>query len=320
MPTFWTQPTDGIKYVRAELPARYLGGNLLDWDEEIENDDPYANQQGPGVWQLIANPIRLKAMNESPTTSFLEIDDNYLKWDPAFSTMANWAPEATEQPNLNSMETHIKAAKSADGVIVSTPYLAEQYGEYNDNVFVCRNSVDENDWLEPDWDRGPFRIVFAGSIWPEEYELIRKALTWASTQPNVECYLMGSPVPIKGCKNMKWTSAKEYREAIVRLKPDVGLRPIQSTPLARGKSDLKVLEYAMAGALPIVSYAEAYKPWNDSVVKFAHSDKDWQSQLRWAIRHQDEVRTQAFALRERVISERSISVVGEEWAQALLKS
>ena len=85
----------------------------------------------------------------------------------------------------------------ADGIIVSTPHLQRAYSRFNE-VYLCPNSVDPDDWSEPEKiDDGVLRIGYAysSSHW-YDLEYIFDALEYASRQKNVEVIMMGPILPM----------------------------------------------------------------------------------------------------------------------------
>lgn len=71
----------------------------------------------------------------------------------------------------------------------------------------------------------------------------------------------------------------------------------------------------MAGALPIVSEAEPYRPWFGRVPVAASPD-DFVELVQWAYEHRAEVREQAATARAYVLSERTIEESVGRWREA----
>jgi len=332
--TWWTNPTPGIKYVRADLPSRALGGVELDFARELFNaeygGDLWMNhpRNTPGIWQLVSNYVRLVAFREQQlfAPAYLEIDDDYTKMYPEYGAK-RWVEfdYQTEDLTTSSVECHRYVAEIAHGIIVSTPYLRERYLELNDNVFVCRNSVDPADWPEipPSVERDPdtFVIMFAGSPRVQDLMQVRRGMEWAAKQPGVTCYMVHDlKLNFKGVVQAGWKPFEnnQYFNYLSSIKPDISLRPLQTTHFARSKSDLKILEGAMAGAYSIVQAWEPYSEWiKEDRVMWAASEKDWEKQIKYAVNNRDEIRHKADELRKHVIATRSIDVVKQDWIDAL---
>jgi hypothetical protein len=113
-----------------------------------------------------------------------------------------------------------------------------------------------------------------------------------------------------------WTrDLNAHRRNLMSL--DVGLCPgDDSTPFTPYRSDLKPLEYAMAGALPICSDARAFAGWEHHV-PIADSPRRFRELVKWAIANRAEVRAQAAAVREHVLSERTIKRNLHRWQAAI---
>jgi hypothetical protein len=343
--TFFCQQVEGIGYVRCGLPARALadGSQVIELDEWIAPfqgktpEECWAPFETPAVWQLASNWYRLHAMRDYRRITgqpvLFEVDDNYVGnvrgYERNATTLDKTVNDGTPQwvltdvpevgyPWVSSPHIQRRVAEEADGVIVSTPFLKEVYGEYNDNVHVCRNLVDPTDWpalAEPD---GTFRIVFAASPNMQDLALIRQAMEWAAQQPGVECWVIGYKPHWRGVREHAWfESVPEYRAFMAALRPDVWLRPIEKTQFSRGKSDLKILESAMVSALPIVTGYDPYLGWRDTPVRFAHDPKSWQQEVRWCIKNQDAVRAGAQEIRETVLATRGLEAGRADWSAAL---
>jgi len=315
---YWAQSTPGIRYVRVELPARATGGRVLEFGDAWYSEAP-ESRPGPSVWQLVANRVRLHAMVQQQEHGmvYLEVDDDYTRFHRQYVRGAWVERDSDADSYVSSVECHRAAAELADGVIVSTPYLADLYGELNDNVYICRNGADPADWPElPEREADePFRVIFAGSPNPNDLMLVRRAMTWAAAQPGVEAHMICDYDPKwPGVRVHGWIdSLDRYRQVLVGLKPDLGLRPIELTPFSRGKSDLKVLEYAMAGALACVTPSDPYKDWSGTEVLTAFDAKAWEQQVKWAVKNRDEVRERARAVRELILQTRSLDAIKEDW-------
>ena len=101
-----------------------------------------------------------------------------------------------------------------------------------------------------------------------------------------------------------------YFEAMSAL--DVGLAPIVGSYWARGKSDIKALEYAMAGALPIVSDQPPYELLTGGVNCLKAPDaRSFYEQVRWAVQHRDEATDLASRCRDYVLRDRTAE--GNAW-------
>jgi hypothetical protein len=80
------------------------------------------------------------------------------------------------------------------------------------------------------------------------------------------------------------------------------------------RSDLKALEYGMAGAYPIVSDVPPY----DTVdVPKAKTAKDFLREVQWMVRNQDEARSLARGWRQHVLENRTVKGNIDRWRTAI---
>jgi hypothetical protein len=329
--TFWRQATEGSSYWRCEIPARHLPGRvnkLIPADiEETKDGLRFPHQAGQtAIWQFSGSATRgilMAEMQEQGYRVLMEVDDNYLEaapympaWQIDFARGGN-----TEDGDLSSIAAHTRIAGWCDGVIVSTPFLAERYARVNDQVYVCPNSVDPDDWPDPlPREDDVLRIGWAASHSHfVDAPLARRALKWAVKQPNVKVYLIGYQPQWRGpFLRVPWTdNLADYCKQLINLKLDVGLCPLLPGVWADAKSDVKALEYAMAGAMPVMSMVEPYRPWFDkSFCLLAKNPKGWENALRWCVLHRDEVRAMAAEARLHVLAERTIRDSIGAWREA----
>jgi len=251
---------------------------------------------------------------------FVEVDDNYIEQgDELWRKRSNWGQKIGGS-QAHSVDGHRWICEHATGVIVTTEALAETYREHSDNVHVCRNSIDPDDWPElvkP--DDGVFRIGwYASQSHDRDGVLVRRALAWASRQPNVEIVNIGLNPP-------GWNFTRTwvpYAEDFVSLRPemmklDVGISPLVATPASRFRSDLKPLEYAMGATLPVLQAAQPYADWYDKPALMCWTEKDWEDRIKWCVRNQDEVREMGKQAREYVLLNRTFKTEIVRWKEAL---
>ena len=326
--TMFHQATPGTTYWRCALPAKYMPGNLLpanqlalmkhpDGHFEWENFDVPAIIQFPGdqataVAAMIAEGERRKL--------FVEVDDTYIDGrDHLWHARAGWGATIGSTPH--TVQGHRWIVEHAHGVIVTTPALAEQYAELNPNVYICRNSIDPDDWprLEKP-DDGVFRIGwYASASHDRDQEVCRSAIAWAARQPGVQVVNIGlNPTGWNFPRvQIGWhDDFLELRRTLMAL--DVGIAPLIGTPTAKYRSDVKALEYAMAGAMPVLQSMPPYADWPALPFAFVPATKDeWREALQWCVRNRDEVRERGMAAREYVLGERTMAHEIERWREAL---
>jgi glycosyltransferase involved in cell wall biosynthesis len=324
--TWWAQGNPPTRYVRCEHPAKVLGGQVRNPDlPGWSGLDLLDINEGVAIWQILCNFARLahvRRMLSHGIPVYAEVDDDYTRWDEGVANAA-WTAGMPDTPIQASVELHRRASTLVEGIICSTPRLADVYSELNPNVSVCPNSVDPDDWDEPvERDDDTFTIIWMASASHRvDQRIIGKALEWAAKQEGVKVYVVGSAIQSLDLVRLPWmASLEEYRETMVRIAPDVGVCPLRDTSFSRGKSDLKALDYAMAGAMPIISKLDPYAPWQPLVGEAcleAQSVEEWFEALRWCVENRDTVRVMAQAAREHVLANRTIEATRQTWADAI---
>jgi len=333
--TFWRQATSGVSYYRCLLPARHLPGQMcrfeldrIGWKDGFELGDPHGLDlplhRGTAIWSYLGDDARARvafALQDQGIRTLLEVDDNYTQSPKRWGI--NWAETHQEAQGIigYSHEQHRHLVGIADGVIVSTPHLAEVYGEYNDNIYLCRNSIEPDDWgLPQKKDDGILRIGYMGSaVHVYDFPMVKKALKWAARQKDVEVYTWGFDVPVPVGTAMPWVDGlDEFRKTLPLW--DVGLAPLQGNDWNKSKSDIKAMEYAMAGALPVVSRVESYAPWwrDRGWPYVASTPEDWTEIIQHLVRNRDEVKAGAEDALGYVLAERTIKSEIHAWKEAVL--
>lgn len=348
--TFYYQATHGTAYWRCLLPARFLPGQaIFNYPVRVQDEEgklQLPQQEGAAVLQFTGDEshyLLVKYLREQGVRTLVEVDDNYAHWFPEHMKRAGWArtvkdtlrevPRNPEDPEAGtvmvtqgySVEAHLNTVQEADGVICTTPYLAAQYRKHNDNVYVCGNHIDPADWpalQKP--DDGVFRIGwFASASHRNDGDLIEQALRWAGKQPDVEIVMINVGVTSNKpwwtsfpFKHIAWSADfAVYRTFIQEM--DVGLCPVVGTPWALYRSDLKALEYAMSGALPVVSDVPCYAELEMPHVRYCKTPKDWLRAIQWACANRDQVKEQALECREWTLQNRTVEQNIDQWKLAV---
>jgi len=178
---------------RCRIPARHLPGT---GPLSLESHDPITDQRGDvAIWQLPGEADALEAMHKQKQAGIrvlIDADDCQLGGDTfdIFLYPFSASPRAIRE----WQSRHKAAVKLADALVVSTPSVARSYSFWNQNAYICPNSIDPDDWPAPvKPDDGIFRIGFAGTDYHlDDLELVKSALAWASEQDGVEVLLLGA--------------------------------------------------------------------------------------------------------------------------------
>lgn len=329
--TWWHQLTPGTTYWRCLVPARHLPGQTLSfgWDDLAEKDDvPYLpRQRGAAIWQFLGDTARTRiALGNHELhghRTLMEVDDNYLRPAPylkgkAYSPWKETIAQAEAAGGGYSNEMHRLVAPLVDGIICATDYLADAYSEFNDNIYVCPNSIDPADWQYEREPHDAFRIVYYGSSsHTVDAPLVTDALKWAARQPGVEVWTVGFKNPAWSFPHQTLPWDKDLVKARKNLfKFDLGIAPLKPTKWANGKSDVKALEYAMAGVLPLVSNAVPYQTLQhlpDLVI----DDGGWLEAIRYFVKNPDLAAQRAAEVKDWVMSDRTIQATIGLWKEAI---
>lgn len=325
--TFYNAETPATTYLRCQLPARYLPA-VVRPDAMIAESDTellFPEHRGKAaIFQIgadVGTAFAAIAMRDAGGIRVLvETDDNYLT-SPGkqIRNRQQWAKKIG-QGRAHSAEGHRWIIEQADGVIVTTEFLASQYRKLAREVFVCPNTVDPADWPEPEKpDDGTLRIVWPASLsHGDDAVLVTRALEWASRQPDVEVYVTGLEPrwPFKYGR-IPWIDDLDGYRAHFRLF-DIGVAPVRPSAFSLGRSDVKALEYAMGGCAPVLSDVAPYDAWTDGENCLKASDaKGFLRAIQQLVENRDEVKQLAAAARGYVLAERTTQAQVHLWQEAI---
>lgn len=294
--TFWRQATEGTFYWRLLVPARHLPAriNVLKttdiWDEQGHEKDPLLRQEGVAIWQFLGDLERTKfaaKVQSEGVPCLMDVDDNYLVPPPRVPGMRKAWQTTVRKSRLKgetgySHQAHRWILPSIDGLIVSTDELANRYdGLVPAGITVCPNSVEPDDWEPIEREDRNVVVGYAGSD-SHYYDLftVERALDIA--------YHSGASLVKMGAHGNDWRWPHEeiawtddlaaYRLSLQKI--DIGLCPVKRSPWHDCKSDIKAMEYIMAGALPIVQAdSPCYADWVD-LVPSASTPKQWERAMK----------------------------------------
>ena len=254
------------------------------WTQAEDGTAVYPEHEGAAVWMRpdLARATHAKAMRElHGVFTVAETDDNYVA--PMHQNVYMRSNGFDAKARLD----HMKAVASMNRIVFSTNRLRDMYyrelktefGKHRlPDMQVCRNHVILEDWpLIEEYD-GPVRVGWMGSpshIW--DVNLAWGALLWAS-RAGAKTYMIGyDPVHPEhevttdkarsnvrewekvGFEFLPWVKMDGLSR--MRLPLDIGLAPLQSTRFTLGKSDIKAIEYCIAGAAPVVQNNEVFTDW-----------------------------------------------------------
>lgn len=309
-----------------------------------EEGAEYPNHEGSAaVWTRpdLARATHARAMREQHgIRTVAEVDDNYLS-NPKlnlFMRSNGFSPEHRTH--------HLKACASMGHVIVSTPELRDIYWKGMKQEFgrklvppisVCGNHLFLEDWPERIESDGPLRVGWMGSpshVW--DIDLAWAAMLHARNQ-GCETIVIGfnpaDPDDFAITTDRAYEKTRQWDKAISKAIPwvkmdsrsrlslplDIGLCPLLHNKFTMGKSDVKAVEYTIAGAAVVASATPVYtRNWvHGETALLASSPQEMLNHVDLLIRKP--------ALRERLVEaaqqyvreERDITKHADEWREAV---
>jgi glycosyltransferase involved in cell wall biosynthesis len=223
--------------------------------------------------------MEMRAKYEKPF--LVETDDNYLDvptWNEAFQSFS---------PMSSVRQMSVESLKLADGLIVSTPFLGNLYGQFNRNWKCIPNSIDFKTWGKLSIDRHRFiRIGWIGGrthvkdllmVAPAIKEVLNRHLKYYADHAKVpyvfedvkdQVYYTDGSAPI----NL-------YPRFMAHFKFDIGIAPLEDCNFNRAKSNLRWLEYS-ALKIPTVAsdvghFSETLRPGVDGVLIPENNLNEW---------------------------------------------
>lgn len=231
--------------------------------------------------------------------------------------------------NKDIVKKHQKCMEMADAMICSTDYLSEQYTKYNENQFVCKNSLDT--WryqVERPKHKNKIVVGWAGGTGHDSsiVEALRGLVNFMKVEPNAEFWTFGyeyygaiAKLFPDRTKLVPWTLLENYPYAIASF--DIALAPGHESKYIMSKSDLRWLESSAVG-VPVIGddriyheiedgktglYARTGEEYYDHLLYFSNPDYGESRRNMIGSAAQDYVR-----------ANRDIAVGSEQWRQAFL--
>jgi glycosyltransferase involved in cell wall biosynthesis len=228
------------------------------------------------LWGPWGRPAAVEALigrvRDAGARLIYSLDDNLL----------DRRADGGEWPTDAQLAVIERLATEADGMLVSTPQLAERMAVYNPRVIVVPNALDERlvvggrlPALPPAFDEPePVVVGWMGTLTHDEDLIaiapaIREVARRHGERVRFECVgvvrhdesrrlLDGVPV-LYHPQRLPETEYPQFMLWFTRhVRWDVGIAALADTPFTRGKSDLKYLDYAAIGAAGAYSRVPAY--------------------------------------------------------------
>lgn len=231
----------------------------------------------------------------------------------------NWTPE---QMNVNQ-----KLIRESDLLTVTVPYLKDIYSKMRRKpIAVLPNQIDA---LNPRWnfarkDNGE-KVVIGWMAGPSHisdsemtYEIISRVL---KERENVvfksvgfiDDWMMDFPRDRVILKPGKF-GMKLYPQYMADM--DIGIAPLADNDFNKGKSDLKYLEYAMAGTLPVVQAIGPYLHLPKSVTIHCDDIDNWVETLINLVDDKYLRRQEFLKAMKYTVHERTVYTNAHKWYKA----
>ncbi len=195
--------------------------------------------------------------------------------------------------NAGRMEGYLGRA---DGLLVSTPYLAAELGRFNPRTFVVPNLLAPEIWDVThafiSRDDRPLRICAIGTALMEEnISLVLPAMRECAQRygRDVLFDLQGNagylPDTVRSLKNVRIAGKRvPYRKFAKDLQNSscaVGIVPLSDLRFNRAKSAIKYLEYGISGIPAVFSGVEAYAglPDGETCVLVVNDPDRWTEEI-----------------------------------------
>lgn len=318
-------PHDAYKamYKRDDTAIIYYDSELIvrkNWEYELYTDKAFIVRSDISsavgwadvvVWMGLHSPASLDLfkwcrLRYPHVKMIMEIDDFLLS-----SARSNPTAGEVYRYGGDLAKIGLEQMRLSDGLIVSTPALAEMYQPYAKNIFVAENVIDLKLWPKRKKNkRLTIGWIGAGShdedlgllrgVVPEilsrfpliEFSIVHGAPEFFKHKPDCE-YLANPRHPLykkmrkcpkcNGIDRLKWThdfkTIDKYPKWATSFGFDIGLAPLVDLNFTRGKSNLRWLEYSAMGiptiASPLNHFKESIIDGETGFIVKDNSEQSW---------------------------------------------
>jgi glycosyltransferase involved in cell wall biosynthesis len=276
------------------------------------------------VLQLVHGPYwlaRIAELQGAGVTVLYEIDDDLhaVAAEPGHEFASRFGPQ-----RLRAYEA---AMRACDGLICSTPAIAERYAELNERRFVCANGIDLPRYPYPRPDRETVTIGWAGGTgheravrpWLPEIAAVLAARRQARLRTVGQPFgqELAARFGAERASAIPFAGIDTYPAAMAAF--DVALAPAAPSAFFAAKSDLRFLEAAALG-LPIIADPAVYPTVaHGETGLHAATPAEAREHMLALVDDADLRRRLGDAARAYVERERAMPVAGRQWEAALLK-
>jgi glycosyltransferase involved in cell wall biosynthesis len=322
-----------VAWYRCALPAMALGCDWVGADGDPSNlrfrtgllDKPSFEtlfEYDVVVLQLPKGKEWLKAIRElqaAGVTVLYEVDD----WLRGIRKLASH--DFKDHFDKRALEAFELCMRAADGVICSTPWLAERYRGLNANTWVCRNGLDLRRYSLTRPHRSTVAIGWAGATGHRD-----SVAPWLEGVANVmrdvqDTRFISIGQPFASLLEPEFGSQRTmqvpfapfdvYPAAMTLF--DVALAPAGKGNFFRGKSDLRWLEASALG-IPLIADPLVYPEIEHGVTGFhASSPQEMEGLLRELVADGELRARVGAAAHDYVAEHRTVQSTAADWAGLL---
>ncbi|HEX8101725.1 MAG TPA: glycosyltransferase [Solirubrobacteraceae bacterium] len=333
---FVAKGNGSVAWYRCALPAMALG---LPWVGASKDDPSFTVCTGDSVITgleglfdyevvILQQPVgaawarAIRRLQEAGVTVLFEIDD-YVQ---AIRKMRDhdFAHTFTKE-NLQAFEI---AMRAADGLVVSTEWLAKRYRAVNPNVWVCRNGIDLRRYALTRPARPEVNIGWAGGTGHREAiaPWLGPVAEVMQAHPAARFVSVGQPfahelAPVVGAERtlaVPFSPLDTYPAAMTLF--DVALAPAGKGNFFRGKSDLRWLEASALG-VPVVADPDVYPEIEHGVTGFhAATPAEAREHLGTLVADPALRARVGEAARAYVTEHRSVQAMAPQWTRAITEA
>ena len=182
------------------------------------------------------------------------------------SALQPWNPVYFFYKNKENLQLVYRLASHCDALQVTVPELKRLYGHLNEHCEVFPNQILLVPLERPLKKCNEVVIGWGGSHGHLEdlAEIAVPLSTWIMTKPNVVLHLMCSDpiwklfdaLPLYKKRRTLPGSIDDYYNFLAKI--HIGIAPLKNTAFNRSRSDVKFLEYAVSGVVPVLAHIEPY--------------------------------------------------------------
>lgn len=271
-------------------------------------------------------------LHDSGKALIYDHDDDLITPDIISRVQKTLPPNSKQTPERIDLErrAHLFCISLCDGVICSTPNLAEKTRPLTDKaIIVVPNAIDLHRFslvtsLESVVTDRPVTIGWVGGNRPDS-DADDLATAWARIArlyPSVRFVVAGHPMPVLlnsvppgQIHYLPPKPLDAYQRSYVNI--DIGCCPLADEPFNRSKSPIKAWEYATAGAAVVASptvYSSVIRHGENGLI--CDSAAEWIEALSALIEREDYRRHLQQNMFRRVEAEWSLEVNAHHWPEA----